>query len=69
MNGKHAAVNKWTASQFTSQMENSRHKINKMQLYPTFPYIYFRKTDCSFTEFNDNQKYLNEIKYLLEVFF
>lgn len=40
-----------------------------MQLYPMFPYTYFRKTDYFFIEFNEIQKYFNEIKYLLEIFF
>lgn len=69
MNGKQAAVNKLTAPHFTSQIQNSRQSVNKMQLHPMFPDIYFRKTDCSFIEFNKTQKYFNEIKYLLEILF
>lgn len=43
--------------------------VNKVQFYCRFSYIYFRKTDCSFLEFNEIKKYFNEMKYLLEIFF
>lgn len=38
MNGKHAAVNKWTASDFTSHMQNSRQGITAS--YSLFVHIF-----------------------------